>query len=201
MITTRGLDANVNLTDKADCIKAAGFSWVARYYKVSPSSLSMAEAKALSAAGLYIVTVVEKGNPTAPHYFSHLRGISDAGFALAKSALAGQPHGSPIYFAVDYDASEAEVQNEITAYFAGVHETFAARGGLDPIGVYGSGLVCAHLLQHTPVSYAWLSMSMGWNGSEAFTGWNIKQGAGETVCGISVDTDVSRGHGGGWRIS
>jgi Domain of unknown function (DUF1906) len=198
-LTSRGLDSNTPLTGHAECIAKEGFSFCCRYYKTSPSCLSKSEAIALSAAGLYIVTVLEleKGSPSSPAYFSPGRGLVDGRFALEKAIVVGQPEGSPIYFAVDFDAADTDLAS-ITDYFGSVA---SAAGHRHPVGVYGSGLVCGRLLQTTPVSYAWLSMSMGWRGSGGFTGYNIRQTAGGKVCGVSVDFDESAGHGGGWRCS
>jgi glycoside hydrolase-like protein len=197
-----GLDANTPLGSHAECIVNEGFTFVARYYKNTDSCLTRAEALALSAAGLNIVAVVERGSPTSADYFSHARGLADGAFALRKARdQIRQPAGSPVYFAVDYDASLHEVAGVVAEYFTGVHEAFGSGEALYPIGVYGSGLVCSHLLVHTPVTYAWLSMSKGWRGGHTFKGWNLNQTVGSTVCGIPVDLDESAGHGGGFRVS
>ncbi len=202
-MSTRGLDANTPLGIHAECIVKEGFTFVARYYKATATCLSRSEALALSAAGLSIVTVVERGSPTHADYFSRARGFGDGIFAWHKAQNEiRQPTGAPVYFAVDYDASDADVAGPITEYFAGVHEAFGSKGPAEyPIGVYGSGLVCSHLLLHTPVTYSWLSMSKGWRGGHTFTGWNLNQTVGSSVCGVSVDLDESNGHGGGFKVS
>src|SRR5438552_6316710 len=105
----RGLDANVNLTAHARCIKDAGFSFVCRYYKHTASSLSRAEALALSTAGLNVVVVVEIGSPTSAGYFSHAKGVEHGTFAYQKARdQIKQPPGSPIYFAAHYYVSQAD---------------------------------------------------------------------------------------------
>ena len=199
-MSIRGCDANQDLSNHATCLAKAGFTFACRYYKSSPSCLSKAEAMALSAAGLYVVTIVENGSPTSAAYFSHAKGLEDGMFAIKNALFVGQSAGSPIYFAVDHDASQAEVLGVITDYFTGVVAAFAKTGNAHPIGVYGSGLVCSHIKKSIPGSYAWLSMSTGWAGSHTFADWNLKQTVGSTVCGISVDEDISQGHGGGWKI-
>jgi len=117
----------------------------------------------------------------------------------------GQPEGAAIYFAVDYDASAADLEGVITDYFGGIAQAFeTASGGQPayPVGVYGSGCTCAWLLKHTSVSYAWLAMSRGWCGSRTFTGWNLQQSVSNgPVCGIAVDLDESNGHGGGFKVT
>ena len=202
---SRGLDANVDLTAHAKCIKDAGFSFVCRYYKRTASSLSRAEAMALSAAGLNVVVVVEIGSPTTAGYFSRAKGVEHGTFAYRKARdTIRQPPGSAIYFAADYDVSQADASGPVKAYFEGVLQGFNAESGDDPaysIGVYSNGLACAYLLRHTAVTYAWLSMSTGFRGSRTFKGWNLHQLVGDRICGVSVDTDVSNGHGGGFRVA
>jgi Rv2525c-like, glycoside hydrolase-like domain len=203
----KGIDANVDCSAQAHCIKAAGFDFVGRYYKFVTHShpLTRSEALALSAAGLYVVAVYENGSPTQSGYFSHTRGLQDGkrAYEYARDTIR-QPEGAAIYFAVDYDASAAEVKGVITAYFHGLTEAFAAAGGSNPaypIGVYGSGSTCSWLLRHTTATYTWLAMSRGWSGSRNFEGWNLKQRvATAPVCGISVDLDESNGHGGGFKV-
>jgi hypothetical protein len=203
----KGLDANTPLGPHADCIAKSGFHFVGRYIKRTNSALTHAEAQVLSTAGLSIVSVVEIGFPTHAAYFSQAKGQEDGSFAYsyAHNHLK-QPVGSCLYFAVDYDASLADIKGPITSYFKGIldafHNSGNATGGHPAyaLGVYGSGLTCATLLKTTAVSYAWLSMSMGWQGSRSFKGWNLKQSAGGTVCGVLVDYDASNGHGGGWTL-
>lgn len=203
----RGLDADVDLTVHAGLIKSAGYDWVGRYYKFTHDShgLTRAEASALSAAGLYLVAIYENGSPTQASYFSRLRGAADGLRAYHYAAQEiRQPAGYPIYFAVDYDAPEADVLGPIHEYFTQIHTAFEQAGlghPVYPIGVYGSGAVCRYLLRETVVSYAWLAGSMGWRGSRQYRGWNLRQQAPPvTVAGVAVDRDESRGFGGGFRV-
>jgi hypothetical protein len=204
----QGLDADVDCSAQAQCIKDAGFDFVARYYKFTSRSqpLTRSEVVALSQAGLDLVAVYESGLPTSASYFSHARGIQDGtrAYQYARDEIR-QPAGSPIYFAVDYDASPGDFQGVITEYFKGIAQAFDTASGATPaypIGVYGSGSTCAWMLTHTNVTYAWLAMARGWRGSRTFAGWNLRQRvATNLVCGISVDLDESNGHGGGFKIT
>ncbi len=197
---SRGLDANQNLAPHAKCIKDLDYLFCARYIKRSPSALTHAEAVALSTAGLYIVSVVEIGSPTSAGYFSHTRGVEDGDFAFsyARDHLK-QPTGSALYFTVDYNAALADLKGPVTEYFKGILSVLPVTPSYH-VGVYGSGLCCSTILKGTAVTHSWLSMSKGWRGSRSFTGWNINQLVGETVCEVSVDTDVSNGSAGGWRL-
>lgn len=199
----KGLDANTPLTHCAPCIRGAGYAWVGRYFKHTHSALTRAEAEAISRAGLYIVSVVEAGFPTEPGYFSLEKGKADGAFAYQFAQRLGQPHGSAIYFTVDYDAALTDLRERIIPYFQGILHAFQAASSNNPayaIGVYGSGLTCATVTKGTPATHTWLAQSRGWRQSRTFQGWNLRQGRGATVCEVSVDTDESNGHGGGWKL-
>ena len=205
----KGLDVNQNCATIAPKLVADGYEFIARYYKITSGShpLTHQEARALTDAGLSIVAVWENGFPTTSAYFSYSKGVHDgvAAYHMAQSDIQ-QPAGSPIYFAVDYDASHGDIIGGISDYFHGVRDgfnTIGRKAPAYPIGVYGSGGVCAWLLDHLPaVTYAWLSLSVGWRGHASFTRWNIKQTAapGGVIHGISADLDESSGHSGGFKI-
>jgi hypothetical protein len=186
----KGLDIQVDCTSKIDCLTSEGFEFVGRYYNTNNPSknLRLTEAQALSAAGITIVVVWENGFPTKTSYFSKAKGASDATAALKMASESiGQPAGSAIYFAVDYDATAADVSGPISLYFQGVKSVFDAAGKQYAIGVYGSGATCKALLDAGLVTFAWLSQSTGFRGSKTFTAFNIKQGPEATTCGMDAD--------------
>jgi len=187
-------------------IKAQGYDFVARYYAQSGAKrLTAGEAQALSAAGLRIVAVWESGTPTATDYFSHARGVDDGTSAYHAAMLLGQPAGSSIYFAVDYDASMAAIAGAVADYFRGVADGFVAIAGSQAaayaIGAYGSGATCSWLLGHALARYAWLAQSTGWTGYQGFSNWNIKQGGETNILGIAIDPDDATDDFGGFSVS
>ncbi len=201
----KGIDASTPCTSAASCLKQAGLEFVGRYYAVAAESwkvLTSAEAQALGAAGLRIVAVWESGSPTQASYFSHAQGVQDGQGARAQALALGQPAGTPVYFAVDYDAAASDISGVITQYFEGLQAAFGTGGApFYAVGVYGSGAVCQAMLAAGLASRAWLAESTGWSGSSSFTGWNIKQSATiQPVCGISVDNDVAEGDYGGFNV-
>ena len=200
-----GIDLSTNCSAQVGCIKQSGKSFVARYY-ASPTSrkiLTVGEAKAISAAGMSIVAVWEDGNPTSSQYFSRSEGVDDGTSAYNIASKIGQPADTPIYFAVDYDATDADISGCINDYFLGIKEgfdTISAGASIHPIGVYGSGAVCDWMLKRKVVSYTWLAQSTGWRGHDDFTSWNIKQYEETTVCTLDVDTDDAISDYGGFTI-
>ncbi|MBL8192305.1 MAG: DUF1906 domain-containing protein [Blastocatellia bacterium] len=188
----KGLDTNRNCTDLANCLKQSGIDFVARYYsrttKNADKRLTLAEAQALSQAGLYLVTVYED-SPTSKDYFSSDRGKSDGKSAYAYAQDINQPRDSAIYFAVDYDATMADIEGPIIQYFNGVYDGLKDSANAKPIykiGVYGSGATCDYLRKNLSfVEFSWLSCSTGWLNSKTYSNWNIKQSLATTsLCGL-----------------
>ena len=188
----KGLDVAEDCTDQIGCLTDGGFEFVCRYYNTNNPSknLTLAEAQALSAAGITIVVVWENGFPTKASYFSNAKGVSDATAALKlASESIGQPEGSAIYFAVDYDATVEDVSGPISQYFQGVKSVFDAAEKQYAIGVYSSGATCKSVLDAGLVTFTWLSQSTGFRGSKTFTAFNIKQGPEAKICGMDADGD------------
>jgi hypothetical protein len=206
----KGLDTTVNCHSLAASIKEAGYDFVCRYYnRNNPGkNLTREEAAALSRAGLHVVAVWENGYPTSPDYFSYEAGKKDGHDAHRYAHSIGQPANTPIYFTVDYDASEADLSGVVSKYMSGVLDAFReeeiAAGTHYDVGIYGSGQTCGHMLDAFRgaggIRYAWLAESRGWRGYQTFSDWNIKQLTGATVAGIPVDTNVTNGNGGGFQV-
>lgn len=201
----KGFDTNTNIAKYAAAIRAAGYDFVGRYYNIidAAKNLTSAEAHILSAAGLGIVAVWENGNPTYAGHFTYDRGVYDGtcAYKYAHDEIT-QPASTPIYFSVDYDAAEADIQANILPYFEGVKAGFnsiSQNNPVYPIGVYGSGLVCTSILASGIARYSWLSQSTGFSGSKAFEASgkaNIIQGPGTTFIidakdQLPIDTDSS----------
>jgi LysM repeat protein len=197
-ILLRGLDANVNLTTKGSCLKSHGFAFAIRYYNINnpAKNLTGPEAHALVTAGLQLGAVFEDGHPDHDAFFDHGKGVihGKAAHDMANNKI-GQPGGSAIYFAVDYDPALHTVQTVIADYFKGVREGLATGNGGTPkyaIGVYGSGLTCRLLLAEGLATFTWLTQSTGFTESKDFAKkklYNLIQFLDTNVCGINVDPD------------
>src|SRR5450631_4526841 len=125
-----------------------GCSFVLRYLSNDPTKdLSRAEADSLKSQGQDIGVVWE--TTTNEVDGGHAAGVSAAQRAEAKAAACGMPAGSPIYFAIDYDAQVGPI---ISDYFRGVAEVL---GGVARVGVYGGLRVCRALKAEGLVAYQW----------------------------------------------
>jgi len=192
----RGLGANRELTRHAQCLKEQGFGYAIRYYNArnQAKNLTLGEAQALVRAGLQLGAVWEDGFPDHASFFTRAKGVmhGTTAYHMAMDNI-GQPDDSPIYFAVDFDASPHDVSTVIESYFEGIHAGFRAIGGENPkyeVGVYGSGLTCTKLLEAGLATFTWLSQSTGFRGSRDFAReklYNLIQFLPDDVCGVNVD--------------
>ena len=189
-----GVDASTDCSPIADALVADGRQFVCRYYANSGAKrLSATELQNLRGAGLKVVVVWEDGHPTSANYFYFAKGVDDGTSAYHDALEIGQPTNTPIYFAIDYDASDADLASGINDYFNGVTtgiKTAANGGAVNPVGVYGSGATCRFALARAWATFTWLAMSSGWRGHD-FPDWNIRQSQGRTYGAIDVDFDES----------
>lgn len=201
----RGIDLAGDTYDVLNELAGGRVDFVARYYR-DPSSrwpaLSANEAQGLSSLGLKIVAVWES-HSRHPTYFSYSSGYNDAVTAYRQARAIGQPAGSAIYFAVDFDARKRALEG-IDQYFRGIAAGFAAASGGNAeyrVGVYGSGAVCDAVKLAGLAQYAWLSNSIAWAGSLGYDGWNIRQGGRMADLSFNHDFDEARDEYGGFRLA
>lgn len=160
-----GFDTAQPMTAHAQALRRQGVDFVMRYYSHnSAKNLGAEEARTLTAAGLRLGAVWESAG-THAGYFGRAQGRSDGSAALALARAVGQPEGSSIYFAVDYDPSQADLDGPVADYFSALASIL---GSGYRIGVYGSGLCCGFLLDRKQADCSWLSQSTGFAGTKAF---------------------------------
>jgi len=202
----RGIDLPIDARDVSNELKESRLDFVARYYRDPASrwpTLSAEEARMLSSAGMSLVAVWESHSHKRD-YFSYASGYSDALSAHRQAKAIGQPGGSAIYFAVDFNAQEPDVRGPVDQYFRGVHAGLAAAAGQARayrVGVYGSGAVCDYLKRARLAEYAWLSNSTAWSGYDSFTDWNIKQSGRSPLLSFDQDSNEARGEFGSFRVA
>jgi peptidoglycan hydrolase-like protein with peptidoglycan-binding domain len=161
-----GMDANVNCTQFASNIAAARIEFVVRYYsKVSSKALTPAEARALSDAGLRLMTIYQDSNNKLDFFTADI-GTNQARKALDLAAGIGQPGASAIYFAVDFDPAPDDARGPVMEYFHAVHDVLASSPY--SVGVYGSGLTCRLIRDSGFAKFTWLSQSTGFRDYRAF---------------------------------
>lgn len=191
-MTTFGLDY-VTGPDPST-LKAHGVDFACRYLSevnslTKTKLLTPAEAKALSQAGISIISNYEWYANRALE--GEASGVADAQIAKQQHAECGGPPDRPVYFSVDCDCSGEQV----AAYFRGVASVL----GLERIGVYGSFPVVKYLLENNLARWGW--QTYAWSNGQWFDGAHIQQYQnGVSLAGHSVDYDrAMKEDFGAWR--
>ncbi len=175
-------------------------------------ALTKVEAQNISSFGLYIVSIWEDGPANEPSYFSYTQGKNDGKAAFDFAANLGQVTNTPVYFAVDFDATLSNKQS-ILDYFNGVksgylrylhdHHEFGLPEIYYKIGVYGSYDVLGWCNNQGITTYYFQAYATGWSGGRNANQWNGAQlrqiSSDQNLCGIMINLDTSNGAGGGWK--
>jgi len=192
----KGLDCAIPLTaSNAKVLAGAGFIFAARYLvpeRLSWKRLNRSEAEAITSAGMQIVSVYETSanRPAGGAAYGKADGLA----ALKEAKLIGQPPGSAVYFAVDYDAGQQDYES-IEQYLRA-----ASAQLLDyPTGVYGSYAVIEEMAKRKACSHFW--QTYAWSRGKKSQHANIYQYQNDTsVAGVKLDLNESFGNEGWWNM-
>jgi hypothetical protein len=122
------------------------------------------EAQAIANAGIKLFTIFEDdGDPSLQGGM----GIKHAQLALRQAKAIGQPPGSAIYFALEH-LPHGYTKADVPGVVGYIKEIISVFNGRYRIGVYSDGVVCDALLSAGQCDFAWLSASMGFEGSKQF---------------------------------
>lgn len=190
---TKGFDCSTPLTAQtAAAFVKDGYLFVARYLVPSGyKALKKGEADLISKAGLQIVSVYETTASRA--LGGRNAGLADGAAAVQVAKQVGQPEGSCIYFAVDFDATSAQMATVI-AYIRAASEATPTY----TTGVYGSYAVMEAVKKAGACSRFW--QTYAWSGGKKSTFLNIYQYLNDVpVNGIQIDHDESYGSEGWWN--
>lgn len=194
----KGFDCATPLTRTvAKKFRESGYEFVCRYLVPSGwKRLTQSEAVAISSAGLQIVSVYETTASRA--LGGRTAGLTDGAIAAQTALAVGQPTGSRIYFAVDFDAS-AKQMDTVIEYIAAAGE--AARnyqsgvyGGIAVIEAAMAARACTGFWQ----TYAW-SKGRKAEGIHIYQYDNGPKGLGQPIHGVNVDLNLSSGEAGWWN--
>jgi hypothetical protein len=199
----QGIDLPTDASNVLGELKSNHVDFVARYYRNFDSrwpALSPSEAQRLSASGIKIVAVWE-AHSRDPAYFTYSQGYHDAMTSDLEARAVGQPAGSAIYFAVDFNA---QWLMPIDQYFRGIAAGLAAANGGQAgyaVGVYGSGMICDELKRSGLARYCWLANAFAWEGSTGYEDWNIRQGSRLPELSFNQDSDEARDEYGAFQVA
>ncbi|MFC6553843.1 glycoside hydrolase domain-containing protein [Cohnella cellulosilytica] len=178
-----GIDCAVPLTAaKAKAIAAEGAKFAVRYL-VPPAyawkRMLKSEADAIQTAGLRLASVFQLGADRPKGGAAN--GNADGKAALAEAKVIGQPTGSAIFMAVDYDAPASDY-DKIEAYLRAAQDELPGYH----VGVYGHYGVIEEMFRRGACRYFWqtYAWSDGKKSSRADL-WQYKNNV--TLAGHTVD--------------
>ncbi|MGW3212163.1 glycoside hydrolase domain-containing protein [Streptomyces parvus] len=183
-------DRDVNCCDtrftitasRAKALYSAGYRAVGRYLDEPANStlnkeIQPGELNDIFAAGLRVFPIWQYDARSLAD-FSYPNGYSHGRKAQERAEGYGFNRSTVIYFAVDYDATQADM-SKIVDYFLGVNDALKGGGSKYITGVYGSRNVCASVSAGAYVPYAFVSgMSYGFSGNLGFPlpqNWTFNQ--------------------------
>lgn len=179
-----GCDTRFEITaGRAAWLFDHGYRVVGRYLYDPPGSTLDKEIKPGE-----IQRIIDAGLRIFPIYQDNGRQLSDFTYAsgyqaaLKAHTLAsgyGFDRGTVIYFAVDYDATQTEIDSAVVPYFLGISAGLASQGKRYIHGVYGSRNVCSNVTARTFARASFVSgMSWGFSGNLGFPlppNWSFNQ--------------------------
>lgn len=177
----RGLDFSF-ARPSPESVKSGGYDFICRYLSAVPGkNISADEASHAFSAGLSIALVWESTAARALDGFA--AGSEDAQNALQVAQQANCGNIPAIYFAVDFDASEAD-QVKIDDYLKGAASVL----GLPRVGVYGGYWVVKRCFDNGTVSWGW--QTYAWSGKNWDDRAHLRQiQNGVKFNGMDVDID------------
>lgn len=187
---TKGFDTATKLSaSAAKKLKEAGFNYAARYLGNSWKTFDRKEAEDIQNAGLQLISIFQKSaNKLA--YFTEAQGISDAKEAMKYAKAVGQPTGTAIYFAIDFDVTTSQLA-AINQYINGLKKTLHTY----KLGIYGSYTVMQAI--KGKVDYYW--QTYAWSRGKVADFITMHQYENDiTVAGIRIDRNEIKKHPGCW---
>jgi peptidoglycan hydrolase-like protein with peptidoglycan-binding domain len=183
-----GCDCITEITaTRASQLYAAGYRIVGRYLDEhllpgDPYFLNKAlkpgEPQTILNAGLRFFPLFQY-NGTQLENFTYAKGYDQGRIAHQKAAEHRVPAGTCIYFVVDYDAMDIEIDSNVKPYFQGVGAGLASLGSRYLFGVYGSRNICTRISLEVGARWSLVSgMSWGYSGNLGFplpVNWSFNQ--------------------------
>jgi hypothetical protein len=185
----KAFDVASDTTGRGHDIQALGYGAVGLYLRFDRTSVAMVEG--LHSVGIKVFSIYELGYPTKMSYFTATQGTHDGLAACQTAKVLGQPQGTSIFAAFDYDPTVQDINGPLKDYMAAFRTQCQKFGYL--ASAYGSGLLLQAYTNLGICHHSFLAGSTGWSGYENFKDKaSILQGASASVLGMDVDLDEVR---------
>ncbi|WP_314094771.1 glycoside hydrolase domain-containing protein [Microbacterium foliorum] len=207
-----GADCVTTLTaPRLSGLRSAGYTHFGRYLTNTPDNqldkcIQSGELARVLAAGGHVFPLFQTGGGQLAH-FTYDRG-AEVGEEAGSAAWAYRiPANTIIYFSVDFDASESEVQNQVIPHFQALPERLGRMGRSYRIGVYAPRRVCHQLNAAGLVVSSFVSdMSIGYGSNKAQvlpSNWAFDQiqtrWEGSGTSSVEIDKNIVSGRDNGFN--
>ena len=186
-----GIDTAAHITaDKAQILRADGFSFVARYLVPETlwKALTAREAADIRGAGLALMLCWELGGDDIR--LGAVKGVEHGTRARQLAEALGVPTGTIIYFAADYNVPESDFA-AVGQYMAAAQTALA---GKYRAGLYGHERIVRHLAERGSVKHFWQCVAWSNAFDPAATvrqyAWQGDSRAKAVAAKIGVDVDL-----------
>lgn len=162
-------------TDRLTTLRNNSILCVGRYITGDSKILDEGEIENIINNGFKFIPIYQiDGTPTINH-FTYNNGVNDARMARVRARSFKIPENNIIYFAVDVDVQETDIQNNIIPYFRAISENLNSH----KVGVYGTRNVCTKVMNSGYAESCYVSdISTGYSGNMGFKmpdNWNLDQ--------------------------
>lgn len=194
---------------RAQALKAAGYSVVGRYLCNVPGGtldkvIKPGEPQTIANHGLRLFPIYQANGRSASDY-TRSSGYTQALSAIDWARTHGFRAGTRIYFAVDFDALDYEVTDNVLPYFKTVRDIFTLHAPHYEVGIYGPRNVCSRVGATGYTSASFVSdMSTGYSGNLGYPlpqDWAFDQistvWVGQDAGRIQIDNNISSGRDAG----
>lgn len=197
-VTRRGTAADCITTitpARASALMAAGYQIVGRYLSNAPRStwnkqIEPGELATIQSSGMRVFPIYQTWGGAAA-YFNAGQGQADALAAIERLRFYGFKPGTTVYFAVDFDALDYEVTENIIPHFRGITSTMDFNAAGYKIGIYGPRNVCSRVAGEGLSTASFVcDMSTGFSGNLGYPlpeDWAFDQ-----ISTITVGTGAGR---------
>lgn len=199
--------ATVITNENVSVLVNNGYRYIGRYltgrYKLTQQEIAI-----LTQNGIKIFPIFQRSgegiSATNVSYFTSSQAIADARDAIQAALRLGFHSGTIIYFAVDYDAYDAQVTNVLIPFFSTLANAFKNMNYAGfKIGIYGPRNVCTRISKAGYAVASFVSdMSTGYSGNLGYTmpyNWTFDQIVTTVITdpatnvSIEIDKDIVRG--------
>ncbi|MEV0638906.1 glycoside hydrolase domain-containing protein [Streptomyces sp. NPDC050619] len=140
-------------------------------------ALTSTELSDILRGGLRVYPIFQ-WNGTVKANFTYDKGFEQGTVAETRAREFGFGRGTCIYFAVDFDATQADIDSAVIPYFRGVRAALG-RTNRYTYGVYGSRNVCTEVSNDVGATWSFVSgLSWGFSGNLGFplpANWSFNQ--------------------------